>query len=493
MRILTFLLVCFNFLFSISLSDFTFGRYDRGTRCEIVDIYKDDDMYYFYFPKECGYDVDFTVFSYYLPENFKEIFVDSHVDYLKYIKQYSWAMYPTYGSGYEVAYFGDSTDLPYDEKRFKVKYFTFGENYAKCSPYINSYPIFEKEKTLQGKFCTENCDEIPTAEFRFDCLCKNQSLGNLKKFVLLNTGSYNNNENCLVETENGVVDNCEMKIISRTYKSEIDNKEYKPDQFDCAIDCSDGSLGIPATSDFNNMCFNDTKRDLKNETTIISDNETKQQEPDESVYNPDDPLGGGGSGENNAENNSTTSQGGGSSGYELGETYETGGSTETTINNENNGTSSVIINNGGGGKDNNSTGENLGDLSDIGFDWNKEFDRGYKDYLTNAKETENVLDEMKEKSENFLNELEKNFNDIKNSIDNLIQSLKDPFSPISHNQTCSCVYDKNFQFYAGYSTRINFDFCEFICQINSATYLFFYGVLSFMFIRFLFMVLLRLI
>lgn len=350
-----------------------------------------------------------------------------------------------------------------------------------CDKSLGEYPNLATSK------CDKNCVNLPSKQFRFDCMCNKQGLGDFVSFHSLRKSTYSNSKDCIKEVNGTIVDNCTMTITDATYNSK-DGKTYKSGEFDCAIECSNASFGISATSDDNSVCFDDTiivKKDDNSTATVGDDsgnggnnNNNKPDNPNPS--NPDTPNT---PGNNNDKDKDGTTNNKGDININNNQDI-TGDTNSTTINNNNN-----VNNNGGNGKDGDSK---IYDLLN-NFDFKGNFENGKKSFDKDNEESIKKIDEMREKGNSFLDDSKSNFDEAKKSVNDLINSVKNPINSVKSHGSCkTCLYSKTFEFYRGYSTNIEFDFCEFICRINTATYLFFYGVLTFLFIKLFFNIILRL-
>ncbi|MCZ6171743.1 hypothetical protein [Campylobacter ureolyticus] len=149
--------------------------------------------------------------------------------------------------------------------------------------------------------------------------------------------------------------------------------------------------------------------------------------------------------------------------------------------------------------DNNSSGNNLDnknlkDIKDLLDDLldsedYKDFDK--KDLDLDLKNSEDLLkqssDALKNISDvmgNTIKDTKNQVGNIKKSIDNAISKLKDPLGgSISSYKTCNCLYSKPLNL--GFKTiSIQMDPCEFICKINNVTYLVFFIIFFYIFLKF---------
>lgn len=359
----------------------------------------------------------------------------------------------------------------------KLKYFYKTDNFT-CQ-----YPLYF---SLDTEKCEGDCSIVTNQVSRFNCMCDKQGLGNFVSFHNLRKSTHSNSKDCIKEVNGKIIDNCTMTITDATYNSK-DGKVYKSGEFDCAIECSKASFGVPATSDYNSICFNDTtiiKKDDNSTATVGDDsgnggnNNNKPDNPNPS--NPDTPNT---PGNNNGKDKNGTTNNKGDININNNQDI-TGDTNSTTINNNNN-----VNNNGGNGKDGDSK---IYDLLN-NFDFKGNFENGKNSFDKDNEESIKKIDEMREKGNSFLDDSKSNFDEAKKSVNDLINSVKNPINSVKSHGSCkTCLYSKTFEFYRGYSTHIEFDFCEFICRINTATYLFFYGVLTFLFIKLFFNIILRL-
>ncbi|QKF64225.1 hypothetical protein [Campylobacter corcagiensis] len=131
--------------------------------------------------------------------------------------------------------------------------------------------------------------------------------------------------------------------------------------------------------------------------------------------------------------------------------------------------------------------DRLDDLLDS--DDYKDFDKG--DLKSDIEESKGLLkkikeayDTIKEGLEKTIKEVKEQVVDIKRSIDNAVDKLKKPLGgSINSYKTCSCLYSKPLNL--GFKTiSVEIDPCEFICKINSVTYIVFFIIFFYTFLRF---------
>lgn len=117
----------------------------------------------------------------------------------------------------------------------------------------------------------------------------------------------------------------------------------------------------------------------------------------------------------------------------------------------------------------------------------EDFDKGeFKNQLNeidNAlKESDNNLKEIEEQGKNFLKNLKKEIDNFKKTYKKLVETAKQPFKGVSSNSTCNCLYSKPLNL--GFKTiQIEINPCEMICKVNSVTYLVFYVVFFYAFLK----------
>ncbi|WP_304342461.1 hypothetical protein [Campylobacter ureolyticus] len=117
----------------------------------------------------------------------------------------------------------------------------------------------------------------------------------------------------------------------------------------------------------------------------------------------------------------------------------------------------------------------------------EDFDKGeFKNQLNeidNAlKESDNNLKEIEKQGKNFLKNLKKEIDNFKKTYNKLVETAKQPFKGISSNSTCNCLYSKPLNL--GFKTiQIEINPCEMICKVNSVTYLVFYVVFFYAFLK----------
>ena len=139
-------------------------------------------------------------------------------------------------------------------------------------------------------------------------------------------------------------------------------------------------------------------------------------------------------------------------------------------------------------------GENVEKIKDrlddlLDSDDYKDFDKKDLDFdLTDGKnllkQSSDALKNISDVMGNTIKDTKNQVGNIKKSIDNAISKLKDPLGgSISSYKTCNCLYSKPLNL--GFKTiSIQMDPCEFICKINNVTYLVFFIIFFYIFLKF---------
>ncbi|MCI6989483.1 MAG: hypothetical protein MR902_08010 [Campylobacter sp.] len=327
--------------------------------------------------------------------------------------------------------------------------------------------------------CTKNCESLGNRNNRFDCFCKKSGLG---KYLDIEVFNDNTPKDYGCELIDGVI---KCKSPGDLINSDVTD-------IDCQIKCEKGKLVFGNGDGMSDICFStDSKKPGNSKPKPPQpDNPDNPNPKDPNPNNPNNP-----SNPNNPDDPSKPDPDKPKDGKD-GKDGNSGGSSGNNDGSSDNNKTTPGGASPKGGDGNSTKGEPGGSPDgDEDGEFNGEGAKkdGRDEFVRENEDTIKDLDKMKEKGLGFLDEFKDYTDELKGAVYNLIDTVSKPFNSIKNPAGGSCPYVKSFEFFKGYTTKIDIDPCKFIAMVNSATYLVFYAALFYGFIRLCFWVIVNLV